>query len=163
MIPHSNRPSPMMDSPDPIGSGREADGLREFGTSQIAAATPTTTIGTLTRNTDPHQKWASRNPPRIGPMATPIPVDPDQMPMALARSASPVNTLVRMDSVDGMRAAAPTPMTARASVNRSGLPDRAAAADPPPNTRSPPRKTHLRPSRSPRAPIDSRRPANTTA
>ena len=76
----------------------------------IAAAT----IGTLTMNTEPHQKWSSRKPPTTGPMATPTPAVAAQMPMAIARSRASVKTLVRSESVAGMMNAAPAPMTARA-------------------------------------------------
>ena len=92
-----------------------------------------------------------------------MPVVPDQMPMARARSRSAVKTFVSIDSVQGMRAAAPTPITARASVSRSGLPDQAAKAEPTPKTTSPPIKTHFRPARSPSAPRERSRPAKTTA
>ena len=152
-----------MDSPAPSGSGRVEDGFFELGTNQIAAISPARAMGTLTRKTDPHQKWANRNPPKIGPKATPSPVVPDQIPMARTRSRSAVKTLVRIESVHGMRAAAPIPMTARARVRRSGLPDQAANADPEPKTTSPAMNTHFRPTRSPSAPRVSRRPAKTTA
>ena len=33
------------------------------------------TTGTLTQNTEPHQKWSSSQPPIIGPMAMPMPDD----------------------------------------------------------------------------------------
>ena len=96
-------------------------------------------------------------------MATPIPAVPDHIPMARARSRSVVKTLVRIDKVQGMRAAAPTPITARAAMSRSGLADQAASADPPPKTTSPPMNTNLRPTRSPSAPSVRSRPANRTA
>ena len=129
----------------------------------MAAISPMMATGTLTRKTEPHQKWARSRPPRIGPRATPRPVVPDQIPMARARSRSAVKTLVRIESVQGIRAAAPTPMTARARVRRSGLPDQAAKAEPAPKTTRPAMKTHFRPTRSPRAPSDRSSPANTTA
>jgi hypothetical protein len=163
MIPHSKSPRPMIDRSEPTGSARLADGFLEFGTTSAAATRPTTAMGTLIRKTDPHQKWTSRKPPRIGPIATPSPAVPDHMPMARARSRSVSKTLVRIDSVHGIRAAAPTPMTARAIVRRSGAPDQAASADPAPNTSSPAMNTHLRPTRSPSAPKLSSRPANTMA
>jgi hypothetical protein len=96
-------------------------------------------------------------------MATPRPAVPDQIPMARARSRSVVKTLVRIDRVHGIRAAAPTPITARAAVRRSGVGDQAASAEPPANTTRPPMNTHFRPTRSPRAPRVSSRPANTMA
>ena len=39
--------------------------------------------GTLTRNTEPHQKCSSRKPEAIGPIAAPPPDMPAQMAMAL--------------------------------------------------------------------------------
>ena len=88
---------------------------------------------------------------------------PDQIPIARALSRSSVKTLERMESVDGMIPAAPTPIQARAITRRSGVPENADPADPAANTTSPARKTHFRPIRSPRLPNTSRRPANTTA
>jgi hypothetical protein len=44
------------------------------------------TMGTLTKNTEPHQKCWSRNPLMIGPSAPPAPANPAQMAMARARS-----------------------------------------------------------------------------
>ena len=70
------------------------------------------TTGTLTKNTDPHQKWSSSRPLTIGPMAPPAPANPAQMAMARGRSAGE-KTLARMDSVDGITNAAPAPMSAR--------------------------------------------------
>src|ERR1039458_10051047 len=93
MIPQSNNPSPRMDNPAPTGSGRVEEEFFELGTNQIAAISPTRATGTLTKKTEPHQKWANRNPPKIGPRATPSPVVPDQIPMARTRSSSAVKTL----------------------------------------------------------------------
>ena len=45
------------------------------------------TIGTFTRKTEPHQKWASSMPPLIGPMPMPSADTPAQMPMAVPRSS----------------------------------------------------------------------------
>jgi len=101
MIPHSSKPRPTMESPAPIGSERLALTFFELGTSQIAANSPISAIGTLMRNTDPHQKWASSQPPATGPTATPSPVVPDQIPMAWARARASVKVLVRIDSVGG--------------------------------------------------------------
>ena len=163
MMPHSSSPSPNIDKAVPTGSGRLGVGLRELGTSQTAATSPRRPTGTLIKKTEPHQKWANSKPPRIGPRATPRPVVPDQIPMARTRSFSSVNTLVRIERVQGIRPAAPTPITARANIRRSGLTDSAASADPPAKTTSPARKIHFRPTLSPRAPIESNKPAKTTA
>jgi hypothetical protein len=117
----------------------------EFGTYNAVPTKPAIAIGRLMRKTDPHQKCASKRPPRMGPSATPMPVVADQIPIARARSRSVVKTFVRIDNVQGMSAAAPTPITARAVVKTSGLFDKAAKADPAPKITSPAINTHLRP------------------
>ena len=96
-------------------------------------------------------------------MATPSPVVPDQIPIALARSSGLVKTLVRMARVDGMMAAPPTPMNARVAMSVSGVFEKAEAAEPAANTTSPAMKIHLRPRRSPRLPATSSSPASTMA
>ena len=68
------------------------------------------TIGTLTRNTDPYQKWPSSQPLATGPIAPAAPVTPAQIAMAFVRSSGG-NTLTRIDSVDGMMNAAPAPIS----------------------------------------------------
>ena len=113
MMPQTTNAKPRMERTAPMGSARRVRGFLEFGTSHRAASKPRRAIGTLMRKTEPHQKWAKSNPPRTGPIATPSPDVPDQMPTARTRSRSPGKTFVRMDKVPGMRAAAPTPMTAR--------------------------------------------------
>ena len=72
-------------------------------------------MGRLTMKIEPQEKCSSSQPPRVGPMATPRPATADQRAMALARSAGTVNTLVRIDKVAGMMAAAPMPMRTRAA------------------------------------------------
>ena len=93
----------------------------------------------------------------------PSPVVPDQMPIARARRSSSVNTFVRIDSVDGMMPAAPTPMNARAAMSAPGLPEKAEVAEAAANSVRPSMNTHLRPRRSPRLPTARRSPANTMA
>ena len=82
MIAHRISPRPAIDSSEPPRSGRSATGFFEFGTSGTALARPTATIGTLIRNTEPHQKCASSSPPTIGPSAIPAPLVADQTPNA---------------------------------------------------------------------------------
>ena len=76
-------------------------------------------IGTLTKNTDPHEKCSSRNPLTTGPTAAPPPEMPAHTAMALPRSCGG-KTLVRIESVAGMTNAAPTPMTARPAMMAAG-------------------------------------------
>ena len=119
-------------------------------------------IGTLTRKTEPYQKWPSSQPLATGPMAPAAPVTPAQMAMALVRSSGG-KTLTRIDSVDGMMNAAPTPIDRPAGDE---LPHRVDSGG---RARTPTRKSTrpncsapLRPKRSPRAPVVNSRPANTS-
>src|ERR1035438_5048680 len=86
MIAQSSKPKPATDNTPPAGSGCSAAGFFESGTKDRKSTNPTTTIGTLTRKTEPHQKFASSKPPAIGPIAMPRPMVPAQAPMARARS-----------------------------------------------------------------------------
>ena len=115
----TNAPSPTIDSPAPTRSSFGRCGLRDVGTRKWPATIAAMTIGTLTMNTEPHQKCSSRKPPVTGPSATAMPATPDHSPMASARSRVSVKTLVRIDSVAGMISAAPMPMTARAPMSAS--------------------------------------------
>ncbi len=94
-------------------------------------------IGTLTRNTEPHQKCWSRKPPRIGPIAMPMADTPAHTPIARPRSRASVNMLVMIDNVAGMMNAPPMPMTARAIVSVVVLSAKDAASDAPPKMASP--------------------------
>ena len=114
----------------PSGSKRPAWGSRDVGHEQAAGdAGRRSTIGTLTRKTEPHQKCSSSQPPATGPSATAMPGSPAQTPMALARSLGSVKTLVRMASVAGKMRAAPTPMAARAAISASARSASAASAE----------------------------------
>ena len=93
-------------------------------------------IGRLTRNTEPHQKCSSSRPDASGPRAAPLPEMPAQMAIALARSRAG-NTLVRIDSVEGMTNAAPMPITARAAISMAGLSAKAPSTEPAANTTQP--------------------------
>ncbi len=67
-----------------------------------------------------------------------------------------------IDSVAGMISAPPMPMNARLAMSWSGEVDRADSSDPVPNTKNPACSAGRRPNLSPRLPIVSRRPANTS-
>ena len=91
-----------------------------------------------------------------------MPATPAQIPIARPRSPGSVNTLVRMDSVDGMMNAPPTPISARAAMSSFGVSTSAATTEPTPNTARPSCNAPRRPKRSPRLPAVSNRPANTS-
>jgi hypothetical protein len=124
---------------------RRATGSRDSGTSLAPATSASAVSGTLTMKIEPHQKRSRRKPPTTGPSATPTPAVAAQMPIAVARSRSSVNTLTSSESVAGMMNAAPAPITARAAISASTPPAYAAAADATPNTASPASSVRLRP------------------
>ena len=95
-------------------------------------------------------------------MAIPNPATAAHTPMAWARSFASVNTLVRIDSVAGMIAAPPMPMTPRAVMSMSAEPANAAAVEPRPNTTRPTWRAPRRPNRSASMPAVSSRLANTS-
>ena len=119
-------------------------------------------IGTLTRNTEPYQKWPSSQPLATGPIAPAAPVTLAQIAMAFVRSSGG-KTLTRIDSVDGMMNAAPTPMSAAA---RDELPHlgraRSRSTHATRKTTRPNCSAPLRPKRSPSAPVVNSNPANTS-
>ena len=74
----------------------------------------TAATGTLTMNTEPHEKCSSSQPPEIGPAATPTPTIAAHSPIAFARFTGSVKMLVISDRVVGKITAAPMPIAARA-------------------------------------------------
>ena len=161
MIAHTRATRPTMDSTAPRKSTRGAAGSRDVGTKSCPPTRATTTTGTLTRKTEPHQKCSRSQPPVTGPMATAMPAVADQMAMAWARSRRSVNTLVMIESVAGMISAAPMPMIARVAMRWLALVAKAEAIDAEPMIVRPMARAPRRPNRSPSEPIVSSRPANT--
>ena len=150
-----------MDISAPARSGRSAAGFFDSGISHSAQAPPSTAIGTLIRNTDPHQKLASSKPPTIGPSAMPTPLVPAQMPIARCRSAGSRNISVMIASVEGIIMAPPMPMLARAAISMSTEPEKAAQVEQAAKATRPARNTRLRPIRSARLPATRSNPAKT--
>jgi hypothetical protein len=114
----------------------------------------------FTRKTLFQSKCSSSQPPVIGPAAIPSPETPAQIAMAFGRSCDG-KMLVRMESVAGMIAAAPRPISPRDAISSVAEPDSAASAEPVAKMTRPVISARLRPKRSPRLPAVNRRPANT--
>ena len=161
MIAHSTSPMPAIDKTAPTRSGADAPGSRESGTSSAAAISPATAIGTLTRNTDPHQKCASSSPPMIGPSATPTPVVAAHRLIARCRSPGARYMSLMIDSDDGISSAPPIPMPARAAISTVTEPANAAQAEPTAKKARPAMNVRFRPTRSARLPAVSSSPAKT--
>ena len=90
-------------------STRGDSGSRDAGTHHAARTSVISTMGTLTRNTEPHQKCASNTPPMTGPAAVAMPATPDHTAIAWPRSSSG-KTLPIVDSVAGIAHAPPMPI-----------------------------------------------------
>ena len=87
---------------------------------------------------------------------------PAHVAMARPRSAGG-NTLVMIDSVDGITKAAATPMTPRPAITMPDVSAVAATAAPTRNSTRPACSAPFRPKRSPRVPAVNSSPANTRA
>ncbi|MDT4860931.1 hypothetical protein FQZ97_955150 [compost metagenome] len=143
-----------------------SQGLVASATPRGVMSTPLTsaarTTGRLIRNTEPHQKCSSSNPPRIGPRADPTTASEPQMAMARLRSRSSLKVRRISASVAGIMAAAPTANKARAAISICAVGEKAAARDATPNTTRPPRNIRRWPKRSPRVPAPNNNPAITS-
>jgi hypothetical protein len=115
----------------------------------------------LIRNTEPHQKCSSRNPPSTGPSEIPPIITALQNAIAFDRWAGSWNRFRISASVDGISVAPPMPRTARAAISCSGLCAYAAATDASPNATAPNKSSRRRPIRSPSEPIVISIPAST--
>ena len=118
-------------------------------------------MGTLMRNTEPHQKCSSNKPPTTGPNATAAPDTADHTPIAFARSTGSVNTFVMIASVAGNTSAAPTPIAPRQKIRLDVPPEKAAIVEHAAKMARPTCSAPLRPKRSPMPPPARRSPANT--
>ena len=80
MIAQTSATRPAIESTAPSGVERRGVGVAATRARAKQPATRATmTIGTLTRNTEPHQKCSSSQPPSDGPRATPRPATPAQI------------------------------------------------------------------------------------
>ena len=152
---------PTIDRPAPTRSSFACSGSFDFGTRNTPRTNAARMIGTLTRKTDPNQKWPSSQPLTTGPMTPAPPVTPAQMAIALARSSGP-KTLTRIDSVDGMMNAAHAPIKARQPISCHISVDADASAALNRKPSNPSWSAPFRPNRSPMAPAVNSSPANTS-
>ena len=134
----------------------------DSGTTSSVATIAASASGGFTQKIACQLKCSRSNPPMIGPIATPTPATAAQTPMAFARSRGSANTWTRIDSVDGMMNAAPTPITARQAVSPLTSVIIAAPSEPARKTIRPESSIRRRPKRSPRLPASSSDPAKST-
>ena len=100
----------------PSGSRRRRSLLRDSGSRTMTATSATATMGTLMRNTEPHQKLVSSQPPSMGPTGKPSMLADMSTATALGRSAS-LNSTGSTPMAMGSTTAAPRPSSARAAMS----------------------------------------------
>jgi hypothetical protein len=135
--------------------------LRYSGSSTGPATSTSSITGAAIRNTEPHQKCCSSNPPSTGPTAALVKLQVAQIEMARPRCRPSANMLVISASVDGIRAAPASPSSSRAAISIVAPVEKAASTDAAPNPAAPISRSLRRPIRSPRVPIVITNPAVT--
>ncbi len=159
MIHQTRAVMPVADSTAPSGSAF-CQGAFDSGMSVTPATRASTTTGTLMKKIACQEKWSISTPPRTGlPTSPSIDTEP-QAAIALPRSSSS-KTVMRIERVDGMISAPPTPIATRTAITSPGVAQKDAAREAAPKSSSPISITFRRPKRSPRLPEVSRRPAKT--
>ncbi len=149
------------ESTPPTASRRGASASREFGMTTRVPTSAITPRATLRAKNEDQSKNSRRMPEPKSPMTAPPPATPTQTPTAWARSAGG-NDVVMTESVTGITAAAPRPITARTAMRTPGSSTRRPTAAAPAKSRIPAASTGRRPNRSPTAPSSSSIPANTS-
>ena len=162
MIPKVNPLSSTITSSCPAGSKRRARGARDSGTKRAVSTRTASTTGTFSQNTDRQPTTSTRRPPTNGPNAIDRPITPPHTPIALARSARSVKTLVMIDMATGFSIEPPIACTARKPISQPVLGARLHSSEPRPNSANPVWKVRLRPNRSPVDPPSMSRLASTS-
>jgi len=159
MIHQTSAVMPAADNTAPSGSGLR-HGPFDSGIRVRPASRASATTGMLMKKIACQEKRVMSTPPSTGLPTMPSRATQVQAAMALGRSASS-NTVIRMDSVDGMISAPPMPISTRTAISSPGLAANIAASDAVPNSSSPIIMIRRRPNRSPRPPEVSSSPAKT--
>ena len=161
MIVKTSSAMAAVDRTSPGPSTAAASGFLDVGTLTATSRAPAAATGPIAMKMLAQLKCSSSQPPTIGPSAMAIPALAPHRPMARARSARPVKTLVISESVAGKIIAAPSPITDRDGDELRGAGGEAAATLATPKTASPASSIPLRPIRSDRLPEVSSRAAKT--
>ena len=117
--PKTSAPRPIVSKTAPMMSSCPASSSRLSGTPSRATATTMTANGRLIKNTQRQEAFSTSHPPRTGPNAAVIAVNPDQVPIARPRSVSSLKAALMMARLAGVSSAAATPWAARATISIS--------------------------------------------
>ena len=143
----------------PITSRRDRSGTTSSaGSTRRAAIQTATPIGTFTRKIQCQENSPVSTPPSRTPTAPPPDITKPKTPIAFARSPGSVNRPMIRDSATAETAAPPRPWIARPTTSSPAEGASPQATEATVNDTTPPRKTRLLPSRSPKRPDSSRKP-----
>ena len=117
MIPNVSPKSPVPASASPRRS-RPLSGPRDSFSIRPASGSRASPIGTLSQKIHCQEIPSTTAPPTNGPIATPSPLIPPQIPSAAPRRSGGNASLIRV-RVSGVTIAAPTPCRARAATSAS--------------------------------------------
>src|SRR6202023_4394653 len=125
--------------------------LRDSGTRHNEMAITAAPRGTLMKKTQCQEACSISHPPRTGPKAAVMAVNPDQVPIAWPRDFLSKDALI-IARLLGTRNAAPIPWTQRATINCAMFEERPHPTEAAANTPVPSKKIERRPTESPIAP-----------
>ena len=118
-------------------------------------------IGTLIKNTEPHQNLVNNKPPIKGPNPAPADAIEDHMPSASALSFLSSKTCLIIASVDGIIVAAPIANITLAIIKVPDVGEKAATTDAKVKITKPDKNIFLCPTLSPNVPKPGKSPATT--
>src|ERR1700676_2183446 len=125
--------------------------LRDSGTCHNEIAITAAPRGTLMKKTQCHEACSINQPPKTGPKAAVMAVNPDQVPIAWPRDFSSKDALI-IARLLGTRNAAPIPWTQRATINCEMFEERPQPTEAAANTPVPNKNIERRPTESSSAP-----------
>ena len=119
-----------------------------------------TPIGRFTRKIQCQSSTSVSTPPSSTPIAPPPEATNPVIPIAFARSAGSVKSVITSDRPTAEATAPPTPCTARATTSMPCVVESPQAREASVNATNPATRTARRPSRSAARPVNSRKPPN---
>ena len=144
----------------PATSSRPAAIPPPAGSSTSVSAKTAMPTGTLTRKIQCQSSVSVRTPPSRTPIEPPPEATKPKTPIAFARSAGSVNSVMMSESATAETIAPPMPCTARAAIRSPCVSARPQPMDARVNSAIPARNILRCPTMSPRRPPRSRNPPN---
>ena len=142
-----------VDAPPPAIPGVIGSSFSESAKTRIP-------IGRLTRKIQCQSRTSVRIPPASTPMAPPPERTKPKIPIAFARSAGSVKSIIVSESATAATSAPPRPCTARATTSWPCVVARPQASEARVKSAIPVRNMRRCPNRSPSRPPSSRKPPN---